>query len=333
MRQQRADMTSDALCTLLAPLPTGAVLIRGGNIAQHPHAGMRRCRNRDGTDDALPLGDERMVELGGLEHARLMSRSAWPKVDDSNAQGSPLSLVFKTRRPPMAGTFHGRAARIRTEDLRVPNATRYQAAVQRVTCPRKDSNLRRHVRREQGSNLRRCGPGRRLSGPHHYRSGTSPWAPPRGIEPPPSARQAAALPLSYRRRESNPDEPAYKVGTRPLAHHRRGAGNPRFEPRIATSEAAMFTIYTNPQSLAPRPGTLIVAPSCADAPSSHPAGLKRRVLSVFQCVVSAPKTAPAGVIRSGICASTGVRSPLPRLHGRQAATVFNQVFFPPRDCG
>lgn len=41
----------------------------------------------------------------------------------------------------------------------------------------------------------------------------------------------------------------------------------------------------------------------------------------------------AGVIRSGIRASTGVRPPLRWLQPPQAATVFSQVFVPPRERG
>ena len=39
------------------------------------------------------------------------------------------------------------------------------------------------------------------------------------------------------------------------------------------------------------------------------------------------------MIRSRISASSGVLSPLRWLHGAHAATVFNQMFLPPRERG
>ena len=67
--------------------------------------------------------------------------------------------------------------------------------------------------------------------------------------------------------------------------------------------------------------------------SSQKAGGEIPPAGPHQRVTRAAHVGACGVVRSGIRASAGVRSPLRWLQPPQAATVFSQVFLPPRARG
>ena len=174
--------------------------------------------------------------LAGLRVRSITIHARDPRAESRRIErsGFHLPLVFKTRRPPLAGTLHCGAGGIRTHDLCFPKAARCQAALQPVG---RDGRIRTDDRGPQPRALPSCATSR-CPLPNRAKMRQTP-----AVHP-----HLSAPPMTTDGQESHTRRGSGDGPTRHRAHHPRPDGEGA--PSSRTSPAASPTTRSTRLSVA-----------------------------------------------------------------------------------